>query len=331
MINVVILALDNVLASSVMGTMDIFCQTGATWNYIAGKDEVVYFDVQIVTKDGEPIKSGNQAAILPNCSISDVQKADLIIISSFSDPSTVQTSGWAVEWLKAQHQQGGTIAAICAGVYILAETGLLDGKSATTHWGFANDFKGKYPKVNLNPEKIITDEGRLLCSGGCNSYIDLSVYLIEKYCGKKIALESSKAMLHDPGRSSQVPYTSYQFSRDHDDFKIKSVQQWIEENYNKSIDIQCLAEDFGMSRRVFERRFKAATGNPPLHYIQCFRVETAKKLLEKTSHTFSEIAFMVGYEDTGFFRKLFKKHTNLLPKEYKAKFCRGEIPESGGW
>ncbi len=324
MITVAILALDNVLASSVMGTMDIFCQTGATWNYIVKKDEILYFDVKIVTKDGKPVKSKNQAAINPNCSINDIETIDIIIISSFSDYGTVETSTEAIEWLKKHNKKGATIASVCAGTYILAQTGLLDGKTATTHWGFANDFRKQYPNINLQPEKIITDEGNLLCSGGCNSYIDLSIYLVEKYCGKDIALESSKAMLHDIGRKSQEPYTAYQFVKDHNDFKIKSIQKWFEENYNQAFKIKDLAEKFGLSRRVFERRFKKATEDTPLNYLQRLRVEIAKKMIEESSRTFSEISFMVGYEDTSFFRKLFKKHTDLLPKEYRSKFCREE-------
>lgn len=310
MISVAILALDNVLASSVMGTMDVFCQTGATWNYIIGKDEVSYFDIKIVTKDGAPVKTKNQAVIYPNCSIRDIEATDVIIISSFSDYNTVGTSTEAIEWLKEHNKKGATIASICAGTYILAETGLLNGKTATTHWGFANDFRKRYPQINLQPEKIITDEGNLLCSGGCNSYIDLSICLVEKYCGRNIALESSKAMLHDIGRKSQEPYAVYQFAKNHNDSKIKSIQKWLEENYNQTIGVKELAENFGLSRRVFERRFKAATGNTPLLYLQRSRVEIAKKMLEKNSRTFSEIALMVGYEDTSFFRKLFKKHTN---------------------
>ncbi|OGR24416.1 MAG: hypothetical protein A2277_00840 [Desulfobacterales bacterium RIFOXYA12_FULL_46_15] len=322
MITVTILALDNVLASSVMGSMDIFCQTGVTWNHIVGKDEITYFDVKIVTQDGKPAKNKNQAAIHPNCAISDIDATDVIIISSFSDFHTVETSGKALEWLKDHNKKGSTIAGVCAGAYILAETGLLNGKTATTHWGFADDFRKRYPKINLQPEKIITDEGNLLCSGGCNSYIDLSVYLVEKYCGREIALESSKAMLHDIGRNSQEPYTVYQFAKNHTDSKIQSIQSWFKENYNQPIDMKVLAENFGLSRRVFERRFKAATGNTPLFYLQRSRVEAAKNLLETNSRPFNEIAFMVGYEDVSFFRKLFKKHTNLLPKEYRTKFCR---------
>lgn len=319
---VVILALDNVLAASVMGPLDVFCQTGATWNYIQGEVPVSYFDVTVVTKDGRPAGNGNRAGIQPNCAMDEIGSTDLILVSSFSDERTVDTSGDAIEWLTYHYSQGSTLAGICAGAYILAETGLLDGKTATTHWGFAKDFRQRYPGVKLEPEKIITDEGRLLCSGGCTSYLDLSMYLVERYCGRQVALESAKAMLHDLGRSSQAPYQSLGFAGNHNDAKIRSVQEWLEANYNRPVNIKALAAQFGLSRRVLERRFKAATGDTPLIFLQRVRVAAAKGMLESNAGTFSEIAFKVGYEDTGFFRKLFKKHTTLGPKEYKARFCR---------
>ncbi|WP_022665181.1 GlxA family transcriptional regulator [Desulfospira joergensenii] len=322
MIKVTLLALDHVLASSVMGTMDILGQTGATWNCIAGQEEVSYFDISIATQDGKPVRTKHQTALYPKGSIRDIDSTDLIVVSSFSDFRTLETSGQAIEWLKEQYRQGTTLAGVCAGTYILAETGLLNGKTATTHWGFAQDFKQRYPKIHLKPEKIIVDEGNLLCSGGCNSYIDLSIYLVERYCGRHIALETSKAVLHDIGRNSQKPYCAFPFAKDHADSKIKSIQQWFEKNYNRRVDLRELSEKFGLSRRVFERRFKKATGITPLVYLQRSRVEIAKTLLEQTSKTFNEIAYMAGYEDTRFFRKIFKKHTHLLPKEYRKKFCR---------
>lgn len=322
MINTTVLALDNVLASSVMGPIDIFCQTGKTYNYITGKDPVSYFDVKIVTKDGKPAESRNRPAIYPDDSIGDVHTADLIVVSSFDDYATVTSSRESIQWLREQSKKGAVIAGICAGTYILAETGLLDGKTATTHWGFADDFRRRYPQVVLRPEQIITDEGNLICSGGCSSYIDLSIYLVEKFCGREIALQSSKAILHDRGRNSQVPYVVCRFATAHNDREILKIQEWFEKNYNRAVIISKLAREFGLSRRVFERRFKAATGQTPLAYLQRLRVEMAKKMLETGRKSFSEISFLVGYEDASFFRRLFKKHTQLLPKQYREKFYR---------
>jgi transcriptional regulator GlxA family with amidase domain len=322
MIKVTLLALDNALASSIMGSMDVFSLTGSTWNYIASKQKISYFDLKVVTKDGMPSKSKNNAAIIPNCSIHDIESTDVIIISSISDFSTLLTSDETIEWLHHHFKRGTTIASVCSGTFVLAKTGLLNGKQATVHWGFAAEFKRRYPEVHLRPDKIITEEEQLLCSGGYNSYIALSFYIVEKFCGRDVAIESSKAMLHDLGRSSQDPYSISIITHRSLDPEIHRIQEWLEKNFNHRIDMQDLADAFGMSRRVLERRFKTATGMPPLLYLQQIRVEIAKKYLESTSITFSEIAVLVGYEDTSFFRKIFQKQTKTLPKEYRAKFYR---------
>ncbi len=315
-----ILALDNSIASSVMGTMDIFCQAGLTWNYIVGKDPASYFEVEIVTQDGKPVTGLNRAKVYPHRSASEVKSTDVIIISSFSDFETLTTNRGSIDWLKKHYDRGTTIASVCVGSFLLAETGLLDGKLATTHWGFAGEFKQRYPQIKLRPKRVITDEGNLLCSGACSSYIDLSMYLIERYCGRDVAMQCSKTMLHDFGRSSQAPYAIYQFQKDHGDSQIIDAQKWIEKNYAENCNINSIAKESGMSLRAFERRFKTATGDTPIVYLQRIRVETAKSFLETNNQTFNEITYKVGYEDSSFFRKIFKKHTGLLPKEYRRKF-----------
>ncbi len=317
---ITILAPDNAIASSVMGTMDIFCQAGLTWNYLFGKDPVSYFKVEIVTQDGRPVTCLNQAKIYPHCSALEVKSTDVIIISSFSDFNTLNTSRRSINWIKKHYSNGATIASICVGSFLLAQTGLLNKKIATTHWGFADEFKQRYPQVKLRPERLITDEKNLLCSGACSSYIDLSIYLIRRYCGHEVAMECSKTMLHDYGRSSQSAYMVFQFKKDHGDSQIFKAQEWIEEKYMKNINIKLLAQSLGMSQRSLERRFKNATGDTPLLYLQRVRVGIAKRLLETDNQTFNEITYKVGYEDSSFFRKIFKKHTGLLPKDYKRKF-----------
>jgi len=318
--NICLLALDNAISSSVMGTMDILCQAGLTWNYFFGKDPTPYFDVQIVTIDGKPVNCFNNTKLIPHKSILDIESTDAIIVSSFSDFDTLKKYKKAESWLKENYEMGATIASVCVGSFVLAQTGLLDGKIATTHWGFAPEFIKRYPNVKLRPERLIADEERLISSGACSSYIDLSMYIIEKYCGKDIALECSKTMLHDFGRSSQSPYEVYLFNKNHGDNKIVDAQNWIEKNYFKSFNIDLIAKNSGMSLRAFERRFKEATGETPRTYIQQMRVETAKRMLETDNQTFNEITYKVGYEDSSSFRKLFQKHTGLLPKEYRRKF-----------
>ena len=317
-----ILALENAMASSVMGTMDIFSQVGFTWNYIMGFETDPYFEVEIVTQQGKPVKCFNNTIITPHRSAEDVESTDIIIISSVSDfvPLAKKTS--AINWLKHHYSKGTIIGSLCVGSFLLAETGLLDGKTATTHWGFAHELQRRYPKIKVRPRQLITDEGNLLCSGSCNSYIDLSVHLIKRYCGSKVAIECAKTMIHDYARSSQAPYIVFQHRKDHGDPNIIAIQKQIEENYSDSIDTDKIAQTHGMSRRTFERRFKKATQVTPLMYLQCVRVEAAKQLLETGLQTFDEISYQVGYEDSNFFRKVFVKQTGLRPKEYKMKFQR---------
>jgi transcriptional regulator GlxA family with amidase domain len=318
--NITILALDNAISSSVMGTMDIFCQAGLTWNYFFKKDPVPYFKVEIVTQDGEPTTCLNRVKIHPHRAAKDIKSTDVIIVSSFFDFRTLKSNKGVLNWLKKHYDKGTTIASICVGSFFLAETGLLDGKIATTHWGFASDFQQRYPQIELRPERLITEKEKLVCSGACGSYIDLSMYLIDRYCGREVAMECSKTMLHDFGRSSQSPYMVFLFQKDHGDSQIVEAQEWIEINYMKRINILLLSQQFRMSQRAFERRFKKATGDSPLLYIQRVRIEAAKRYLETNNQTFNEITYKVGYEDSSFFRKIFKNHTGLLPKEYRRKF-----------
>ena len=320
---VTILALESAMSASVTGTMDIFSQAGFTYNYLMGIDPNPFFDVKIATRDGKPVKCFNSAEIQPHCGIDDVHHTDLLIISSFTDFATLTSSKDLGAWVKEQYQKGVTIGSICLGSFFLAQTGLLDGKTATTHWGFVQEFQKRYPQIILRPDKLITDEGNLLCSGACNSYIDLSVYLIERFCGRNVALQCSKTMVHDFARSSQAPYIVFQHNRDHKDEQILAIQNYIEEQYSLRFHPEQLAREHGMSRRTFERRFKKATGHSPVFYVQRSRVEAAKQMLETGLRSFDEIAYKVGYEDSSYFRKVFVKHTGLRPSEYKAKFNRG--------
>lgn len=319
---VTILALDQAVTSSVMGTMDIFCQVGVTYNLVTGIAPEPRFDVEIVSLDGQPVVGFNQARIDPHRSAAEVEETDLIIIGSFLDFETLSACRAGIPWLRHHFERGATLASICSGAFFLAETGLLDGKRAATHWGLADEFRRRYPRVRLDPDLVVADEGRLLSSGACSSYIDLAVYLIERYCGSTVALQASKAMLHDFSRASQTPYCVYLPKRDHGDDQILSIQARMEKDFARDFDMDLIARNNGMSRRTFERRFKSATGDTPLVYVQRVRVEAAKQLLESGRRTCDEVAYRVGYEDSGFFRRLFVKYTGLRPSDYQTRFRR---------
>jgi transcriptional regulator GlxA family with amidase domain len=320
---VTILAMFNTMASTVVGPMDIFYQAGVIWNYFQGEKPRPFFKTEIVTTDGKPFKCLNGTMISPDGSIDDVSSTDLIVVSSILNiEKTMKYQAETVDWLTYHYGRGTHIASICTGAFVLAETGLLNGKTATTHWGSADEFRQRYPRIDLKPERLITDEGDLFCSGGMNAGSDLSLYLVEKYCGHEVALQSSKTMISDIGRTLQTPYSIFQFQKDHNDTQILSAQKLLEENFDQSYSYEELAHRFGMSRRTFERRFKAATADTPLVYLQRVRVEAAKNMMETQNFSFEEIAYRVGYEDAGAFRKIFVKQTGLRPTEYKRRFQR---------
>ncbi len=311
------------MAFTIINPLDIFAQTGRMWNHFNDCKSIPHFNVQVVTATGEPLKCLSGVRIMADGSIDDVKQTDLIVISSVADINRTMSNPdevKVIDWLRERYQQGTHIATICSGAFVLAETGLLDRKSATTHWGFAEQFRKRYPQIKLKIERIITDEGDLFCSGGGNAATDLSLYLVEKYCGREVALQTSKAMVTDIGRNSQTPYSVFQSRKDHSDERILAIQGWIEDNFNKDLSYNELAMENGMSRRTLERRFKAATGETPLTYQKAIRIEAAKRYLENGLHSFDEITNKVGYKDSSTFRKIFREHTGLVPTEYRKRF-----------
>jgi len=318
---VTILGCYNSMATTIFGPMDILNQAGRLWNRVSKSPQTPFFEVTIASVDGQPIRCTNNILVQPHCSIEEIHETDLIIIGSATYIKEIlQTGPELVPWIRGQYKRGAHVASICTGVFLLAETGLLNGKSATLHWGFAEMFRQKYPKVNLQLDHMFIDHGRLYCSAGVNAGMDLTLYMVEKFCGRQAAVRSAKTMILDLGRKKQTPYDCFLFSKDHGDQTVVKAQSWIEQNHAQSIDYDRLAEKYHMSRRSLERRFKQATGVTPLGYLQQVRVETAKRLLEEGSQSFDEITYMVGYEDISFFRKIFSRLTGLRPKEYQKRF-----------
>ncbi|BBO88665.1 GlxA family transcriptional regulator [Desulfosarcina ovata] len=323
MINVTVLAMQHTSASAIIGPMDVFSQAGVMWNRFKGQRVTPHFKVRVVTPDGEAFKCSNGVRMAADGSIRDVAATDLIVVSSIANVEKNRCrQGGVVEWLSDHYQRGSHIASICTGSFLLAETGLLDGKRATTHWAFAEEFRRRYPKVAVRTDRPIVDENDLYSSGGYNASIDMSLYLVEKYCGHEVALQSAKVIAASRGESSGPPYTAVQCRRDHHDDQIISLQQYIEENFNHNFNYDDLAEQSHMSRRTLERRFKAATGKTPLSYQQCMRIKAAKQLLADGGRSFEEITCQVGYEDSSSFRKIFTKYTHVSPAEYRKRFPR---------
>lgn len=320
-----ILAFENGIASTTIGPLEIFQYAdilGGSSKKPNGANESPFFEVKIVTIDGQPVRCSEKVMIVADCSLDEIENTDLVLICSPGPciDEFLRLQDAISPQLKELYAKGSSIAAICTGAFLLAETGILNGKLATTHWNFADQFCERYPLVKLKPERLITDEERVLCAGGVYSALDLALYLVDKYCGREIAVQCSKTLVIETGRHSQTGYSIFSFQKQHDDKVILSAQNWIENNFAQDFLFDDVAAKHAMSSRNFKRRFKKATGDSPLAYLQRFRIEAAKKMLEGEDATIEEIAHLVGYEKIDFFRQLFKRTMGITPKAYRQKF-----------
>jgi transcriptional regulator GlxA family with amidase domain len=234
----------------------------------------------------------------------------------------VEVNQELVPWILEQHNRGAEIASLCVGAFLLASTGLLDGKKCSTHWGFGSEFKVMYPAVELVDGSIITEEAFIYSSGGAYSYWNLLLHLVEKYTDRETAILASKYFAIDIDRDSQAAFAMFKGQKDHTDAEIRKAQEFIEESFSEKISVDELAEKFAIGRRSFERRFKQATNNSVLEYIQRIKIEAAKRSFETSRKNINEVMFDVGYTDTKAFRTLFKKVTGLTPVEYRNKYSK---------
>ena len=307
--------------------MEILGSAGTLWEDFRGGERMPLFRVRAASINGRATSNMIPVTIKPECSIDDIRRADLIVVPTAGADlvEICRTNAHLVPWLKKWHKRGAAIAGICTGVTLLAETGLLDGKPATTHWAFIPQLRARYPNVDWQPERFITEADNLFCSGGVYASIDLSVYLVEKFGGHKMAMETAKSLLLETPRMWQAAYASEAPSASHDDVPVHKAQQFLLKNFRDDVPVDDLAARVGMSSRNFARRFKAATGDTPLRYVQRLRINAAKHLLESDVTTIQEVSSAVGYDDVIFFRRLFKRYTGVPPREYRIRFGIGEM------
>ena len=322
MIDVSILFLNETFSSTAVGPMEVFRHAGSLWNLLAGKQQTPRFRVTTASVNGKAVDCDGFIQIKPNAAIDDIRKADLIFIptTGLSIDDVVERNAPVVPWLKRWHERGAEIASVCSGVGLVAETGMLNGRRATTHWALAERFREKYPKVKWMPELMVTEDHEFYCGGGVHAALDLSLYLVEKFCGHDIAMQSAKAMLIDTPRAWQAGFAVVPLKTEHNDNSISTAQDWLHENFHRPFPLDAPARRVGMSLRNFVRRFKQATGDSPLTYLQKLRVAAAKRLLENNHRTIQEISDAVGYQDVAFFRALFQRYTGSSPSAYREKF-----------
>ncbi|RQP12796.1 MAG: helix-turn-helix domain-containing protein [Parapedobacter sp.] len=256
--------------------------------------------------------------------LKDVTETDLLIIPpTFGDTAKgIQANAEAIPYFKKLHEKGASLASLCVGAFLLAETGLLNGKKCSTHWAHVTEFKERYPDVEVEDGAIITEHDNIYSSGGASSLWNLILYLVEKFSDRETAIMISKYFALDIGRDSQSQFAIFKGQRNHGYDDIRKVQDYIEQHYQDKISIETLANLINTGRRTFERRFKEATNNTPIEYIQRVRIEAAKSFFEASRKNVTEIMFDVGYTDTKAFRDIFKKITGLTPIEYRNKFAR---------
>jgi transcriptional regulator GlxA family with amidase domain len=268
------------------------------------------------------VRSPYGLAIHPEGSIHDVDRSDIVIVPTSGlemDLKLVENSA-LLPWLRRHYAQGAYVAGVCMGAAYLAEAGLLDGRIATTHWAVADQFARRYPQVNWRPDLFITEDARLLCSGGLYASMDLSLYMVEKLCGHEIATQCAKAMLLPRPRTQQAGYAVLPLSPPHENDKIRAAEAFLQANYREDVSTDDLARRAGLGARTFVRHFKAATGRHPNAYLQAVRIETAKAILEREGAPIQQVSSAVGYDDVTFFRSLFKRSTGMTPAEYRAQF-----------
>lgn len=304
--------------SSIIGSYKIFTRVNDQLVKIGLHPE---FIVQLVGSSKKRILYDGLFSIQPHIRYNSLPRTDLIIIPAIkTDADNIKQNNIFIPWLIAQYKSGAELASVCTGAFLLASTGLLDGKTCSTHWMESENFRLQFPKVNLVTEKLITDEDGIYTNGGAFSFLQLLLYLVDKFCGREIAIECSKIFEIDLDRNCQSPYSIFISQKNHDDEIVKMAQNYIESNVTLRISIQAIADQLGLSKRNFERRFKTATSNTPIEYIQRVKVEYAKKNLETGRKNVNEVMYEVGYSDRKAFRTAFKKFCGLLPLEYRSKF-----------
>ena len=326
-----VIGFDGALASAITGVIDLFRLAGVTWARINDTPPEQQFTTQLLTEGGRPCRCINGITLMADGDWRDIptgnSQADLVIVPTIGAPiaQVLEANPGMIDWLGGfQEAPTGQVrlASNCTGAFLLAEAGLLDGRQATTHWGFSNQFRKRFPGVDLQPEKLITVDGHIACAGGGMAWWDLGVYLVERYAGAKVARELAKAFVIDAGRTSQAPYGALQARRYHSDAAILKLQDWLDVNHTRPVTLQALAAFAGLTERSLIRRFKAATGDTPTGYLQILRIEAARQHLENSRVAVEVVTRLVGYEDVSSFSRLFRKHTGLAPGIYRARFGR---------
>ncbi|MDB5252822.1 MAG: helix-turn-helix-domain containing protein AraC type [Flaviaesturariibacter sp.] len=305
--------------SSITGAYEVLSRADAYWKERGNKQ---LFRIQLAGMADTIPFNGGLFTVTPHTTIGAISKTDLVIIPSLNHNYDIALKGNEplVQWLLAHYAKGAEIASICTGAFLLAASGLLNGRTCSTHWSVTGVFRTMFPEVNLQTDKLITDENGIYTNGGAYSFLNLVLYLVEKYYDRQTAVHCAKVFQIEINRSRQSEFSIFSGQKNHDDAEVLGAQEYMERNLDEKISIEDLSSKFHVGRRNFDRRFIKATGNTPVEYAQRVKIEFAKKAFETNRTTVNEVMYKVGYSDSKAFREVFRKITGMSPLEYKGKY-----------
>lgn len=307
--------------SSIVGSFKIFSRANA-YRKSLGKKEV--FKIELAGMSKEVEFHDGLFSVKPHTHIKAIHKSDLIIIPSLNHDydQSVDKNKTMISWLERQYSKGAEIASICTGAFMLASTGLLNGKSCSTHWSAADHLRMQFPNIHVRMDRLITDENGIYTNGGAYSFLNLIIYLVEKFYDRETAIYCSKVFQIEMDRQNQSSFIIFKGQKEHSDAVVRKAQEYIEKNPSGKISIKSLSSQLAVGRRNFDRRFIKATGDTPLEYAQRVRIESAKRSFETTGKSISEVMYEIGYSDAKAFREVFRKVTGLSPMEYRRRYQR---------
>lgn len=314
--------------STVFGLYDVLRTAGITFDELfAGQPGTPALEVRIVAASCEPFRCFWTVLVEPACAVDDVAQPDAVVVCDMYVPVTGSPKDRypaETRWLRRVYEEGAIVSSVCSGSLVLADSGLLDGMEAASHWAYRDMFREYYPQVTLREQDVLTisgEDSRIVTAGGVASWQDLALYLIARLCGQRHAIAAAKIHLLSSHDEGQLPYAVMGLRPQKADAVIRECQLWIADNYTCANPVSQMVERSGLNPRTFARRFIAASGYPPMEYVHSLRVEEAKQFLETEDLSVDEVGHHVGYEDPAYFHRLFKRKTGLTPARYRRKFA----------
>lgn len=322
MLAVAITALAGTASIGTAGLMDALNKADVSWALGGGLDHARLFEVRLVGLNRRTVVCHDGVSLHPSAVARELPTPDLVVVPGLDDnlaPSFEANRGW-VPWIRRWHERGARVASSCTGAFLVADAGILRGRSVTTHWLFAGELKRRYPSIDVRLDRMIVDHGDVITTGGATAFLNLAIYLVERFGGSERANLAAKVLLIDGHRPSQLPYVAALPGRFHDDLAVHEIQQHIDAHIAEPLRVAELASQFGLSNRTLSRRFESATGRGPQAYVQHTRMQHAKRLLETTGDTIDEVRAQVGYDDPAAFRRAFKQTTGRSPSDYRIAY-----------